>query len=70
MGLTQQQLVLLAENCPEFASVSLAQGYGVSLANVSGRENPRCDNCINWAQGDCDIFKASINNSGETSVNG
>jgi len=48
----------IADACPEFESVGLAQGYGVSLANVSGMESPRCDNCINWAEGDCEIFHA------------
>lgn len=56
------QLAQIAQTCTEYDSIGLAQGYGVSLANVSGKEDPRCDCCLYWAQGDCDIFNNKVNN--------
>lgn len=54
----QEELAYIADKCPEYEPITLAQGYGLSLlSNVEATVEPRCDWCLNWFGGTCDIFK-------------
>ena len=48
----------IANSCPKFESIQLANGFGLSLANASMPGGPRCDQCIHWQGGTCELFLA------------
>lgn len=49
----------IACSCPKYESVQWVQGYGLNLANVSSRPSgPRCENCVHWNLGGCELFLA------------
>jgi hypothetical protein len=48
----------IADKCPEYEAITLAQGYGISfLNNLEALEEAQCDLCINWQDGSCNIFQ-------------
>ncbi|MDA8210999.1 MAG: hypothetical protein M0021_03870 [Clostridia bacterium] len=50
-------LTSVAEKCPDYEAITAAQGYGISLlGNVEATVHPRCDWCINWHGGSCEIY--------------
>ncbi|GAB6100733.1 hypothetical protein JCM16358_26120 [Halanaerocella petrolearia] len=56
--LEDQLLQKVAQHCPEYEPIALAQGYGTSwLNNPESLEEAECDLCINWQEGDCNIFQ-------------
>ena len=48
----------IAGSCPKWETMQGANGYGVSLANSSRPHGPRCDQCVHWFGGSCEIFLA------------
>ncbi|MDK2824644.1 MAG: hypothetical protein PWQ67_2133 [Clostridia bacterium] len=49
----------IAYSCPKYESILQAQGFGISLANMSSRPfGPRCDQCVHWNGGSCELFLA------------
>lgn len=48
----------IAYSCPKWESIQQAQGYGISLANSSRPSGPRCDQCVHWSGGTCELFLA------------
>jgi len=58
---SEKQLRDIARECQEFEHIINAMGYGYSLLNVSPNNFVRrCNDCINWYSGECDIFKHEI----------
>ena len=56
-----EQLREIAEECREFEHVINAMGYGFSLLNESDKTFVRrCDECVNWQDGYCQIFAKEI----------
>ncbi len=54
----QQLLQQVAGNCPEYEAITVAQNFGASiLNNLQALEEAQCDACINWQDGNCDIFQ-------------
>lgn len=50
-------LTSLAKNCSDYEAITAAQGYGISLLdNVKATIHHRCDWCINWHGGSCEIY--------------
>lgn len=47
----------IASRCPRYESIRSAQGYGVSWLNTRDYK-PRCDQCVFWYGGTCDLFLA------------
>ncbi|WP_027340324.1 hypothetical protein [Halonatronum saccharophilum] len=48
----------IAQRCPEYEGIAVAQNYGSSiLNNLESLEDKKCDLCVNWYEGDCDIFQ-------------
>lgn len=48
----------IARDCEEYEAITAAQGYGYSLLNnVKALEYPRCDWCVNWYGGTCEIYQ-------------
>ncbi|WP_110954952.1 hypothetical protein [Anaerosinus massiliensis] len=57
MKYTENQLENIAEACSEFEHIITAMGYGTSLLNISPDDyKRRCNDCINWYDGSCEIF--------------
>ncbi|MFZ5945537.1 MAG: hypothetical protein ACOYVD_15650 [Bacillota bacterium] len=49
----------IAYSCPKYESIQQAQGFGISLANIASRPSgPRCEQCIHWNSGGCELFLA------------
>jgi len=54
-------LIDVAEGCQAFEHIITAMGYGYSLLNVSSEDFVRrCNDCVNWQEGDCEIFQSEI----------
>lgn len=48
----------IANKCPEYEAITVAQGYGISfLNNLEALEHAQCDLCINWQSSSCSIFQ-------------
>ncbi|MFZ7101710.1 MAG: hypothetical protein ACOWWO_03500 [Peptococcaceae bacterium] len=54
----EHQYKRIAYSCPKYESIQQAQGYGLSLANLSKPTGPRCEHCIHWNSGSCELFLA------------
>lgn len=55
-------LASVAEKCEDYEAITAAQGYGISLlGNVEATVHPRCDWCINWQGGCCEIYRELAN---------
>lgn len=54
-----QLLKNVATECQEFESVANAL-FGLSLTNLSGNEEPRCDYCVHWLGSTCHIFRSEL----------
>lgn len=52
-------LANIAGECQEYESVANAL-FGLSLSNVTGDEEPRCDYCVNWLGSTCNIFRSEL----------
>ena len=52
----EANLQAIASQCHDYESILEAQGYGISLAN-STTTDPGCDQCINWQEGYCVIYR-------------
>lgn len=52
-------LANIAEECSEYESLANAQ-FGLSLSNLTGTEEPRCDYCVHWLGGTCHIFLSEL----------
>ncbi|WP_018249648.1 hypothetical protein [Orenia marismortui] len=51
-------LKTVADNCPEYEAITIAQNYGASiLNNLEALEKAKCNLCVNWQDGNCDIFQ-------------
>lgn len=47
----------IASRCPEYCSVAESQNFGISLLNnLDTIYYPDCRFCVNWNDGECDIF--------------
>jgi len=59
----ERQLAGIARECQEFEHIICAMGYGYSLLNVSEEDyHRRCDDCVHWLSGTCNIFQDEIHN--------
>lgn len=57
----QEKLSEIAQNCRKYLPITEVQGYGISmLNNLAAVDFPRCDWCIHWLGGSCDIFEDEI----------
>lgn len=56
-----EQFRSIAAECQAFEHVIAAMGYGYSLLNVSEKNfEARCDYCVNWQGGHCDIYRREL----------
>ncbi|SJZ58937.1 hypothetical protein [Selenihalanaerobacter shriftii] len=54
----EELLHQVAGKCPEYESITVAQGYGISfLGNLESLTEAQCDLCVNWDDSHCDIFQ-------------
>jgi hypothetical protein len=59
----EQELRNIARECQEFEHIINAMGYGYSLLNVSPDNYVRrCNDCVNWMGGQCNIFQHELKN--------
>ncbi len=54
--MSEPDLSSIARECHAYESILEAQGYGISLANSAAAE-PVCDQCVNWQEGYCVIYR-------------
>jgi hypothetical protein len=54
-----EMLTNVAQECQEYESVANAQ-FGLSLSNLTGDEEPRCDYCLHWLGSTCHIFRSEL----------
>ncbi len=47
----------MAHKCPQFESIRSAQGI-MGSAEGTRTVAPRCDHCVHWIGGSCDLFLA------------
>ncbi|MGE5577034.1 MAG: hypothetical protein ACM3TT_07555 [Syntrophothermus sp.] len=51
----------IAVECNEYEPIAEAQAYGISfLNNLESVDHPRCDQCLHWQDGQCEIFRREI----------
>lgn len=54
-------LEAIAVECNEYEPVAEAQAYGISfLNNLESVDHPRCDQCLHWQNGQCEIFRREM----------
>ena len=51
----------IAGSFPKYEAIQEANGFGISLASSSRPHGPRCDQCVHWYGGSCEIFLAKGN---------
>jgi len=58
---SEKELKSIADECHEFEHIITVMGYGYSLLNVSSDDFVRrCNDCVNWQGGDCEIFRNTV----------
>ncbi|MGF7186717.1 hypothetical protein GGQ84_002848 [Desulfitispora alkaliphila] len=57
---SEELLKNVATECSMFESIAQVQGFGASIAALSGDEQPQCDNCVHWLASTCSIFRSEL----------